>query len=167
MHDYEQYEYFAHIALRTGYRTVVPVSRLPEGQEAIEDWLAEECEIGRVRDSVAGLLFLGHIDDVSMVGFHREEKQPDQLPYVQSTPESNEWVRNNPSSPWPPVIVEAVSDTPEDANVPFKIVTYDELPPVVQEASKVAAKIMQEALAKHSIQEKQEHTDPEDDGGKE
>jgi hypothetical protein len=75
MPDYERYEYFAHIGAINGQKTVVPISRLPEPDENVEDWLREECDIARVRDTVAGLLHFSGMSELVMVGFHRSVKE--------------------------------------------------------------------------------------------
>jgi hypothetical protein len=70
----QSYDYFVHIATLTGYSCVLPVTRLPEVGETVEDWLQEECDFSRTRDTEAGILYFRDLSALAIVSFHR---QPD------------------------------------------------------------------------------------------
>lgn len=74
----QRYDYFLHVAVRTGYSAVLPVSRLPGAGEHVEDWLQEECELARTLDVDAGLLHFDpeSLGDLLIATFHRTPKKP-------------------------------------------------------------------------------------------
>lgn len=127
----QEYNYFVHIAFRYGYRTTLPVSRRPEPNENIEEWLLEECELSRTSDQDIGLLNITDFNDVALVCFHREPK-------LQEEPEvKEESVKPKFKSTF--VTVETDDD---DVNV----MSLEEAPPEVQRISEEVAKMIRHTM---------------------
>lgn len=148
---YMQYDYFAHIALRTGYREVVPVTRIPEPDEAVEEWLEEECRIARVADKIAGVLYISHIDDLALVGFHREEKKQQHINPVPDAPPEvvvPDVGVVQPASSWRTGALKVhsdvnMSDMQLSQGMP---VNLSDIPPGLQKVGEHVAKMMQQAM---------------------
>jgi hypothetical protein len=86
----QSYDYFVHIATLTGYSCVLPVTRLPEMGESVEDWLQEECDCARARDREAGILYFRDLADTAIVSFHRQPNIESGLVKGRPSPDSIE-----------------------------------------------------------------------------